>query len=259
MMPGNAAAFGDAGVMPRPDEHLVHLIGHIFQVPVSGSGTWEANSISHEGLTSVALDLFPIPADQLPTPVGMGGNELHTYYADSGVLVSRPAAAQDLAVTIKAGGNTTHSHNDIGSFVIGLGPTQPLGDPGGPKFYTASTFGPHRLDAQLLNSFGHPVPEIDGHLQLDATKVKTPAPFHSFSPQEDRIAIDMTPAYPDGQVEQLTRTLVHSRRGSGSVTVADAFRLAKPTVVEEALPTYGTWQKLDEHTLRFSWMANGCA
>ena len=252
MMPNNAAAFGDAGVMPQPDGHLLKLIDHIFHMPKSGGGTHESNSISHEGLTAVALDLFPISGDELPAPSEVDNDQLHTYYSDSGVLVSRPAPRQDIAVTIKAGGNTTHSHNDIGSFVIGLRDVQPVGDPGGPKFYTATTFGPHRLDAELLNSFGHPVPEIDGHLQRDATKVKTKAPSHSFSAQEDRIAIDMTPAYQADQLEQLTRTLVHSRVGVGSVVVSDEFQLAKPAVVNEALPTYGTWQKLDERTLLFS-------
>ena len=155
-------------------------------------------------------------------------------------------------MTIKAGGNTSHSHNDIGSFVIGLHDVQPVGDPGGPKFYTAATFGPHRLDAKLLNSFGHPVPEIDGQLQGDATKVKTKVLSQAFAAQEDRIAIDMTPAYSTAQLEKLTRTLVHSRSGNGSVVVSDQFRLLKPAVISEALPTYGTWKKIDEHTLLIS-------
>ena len=129
---------------------------------------------------------------------------------------------------------------------------QPVGDPGGPRFYTAATFGPHRLDAELLNSFGHPVPEIDGHLQVDATTVKTRVLSHALSAGEDRIAIDLTPAYRVAQLEQLTRTLVHSRQGSGSIVVSDDFHLAKAAVIVESLPTYGTWRKLDEHTLLFS-------
>ena len=252
MMPGNAAAFGDAGVMPQPDRHLLEMIEHIFQIPASGNGAKEVNSSNHEGLTAIALDLFPLSDDTLPTPPEFIRNELYTYYSDSGVLVSKPAPGQNIAVTIKAGGNTTHSHNDIGSFVIGLYDVQPVGDPGGPKFYTAATFGPHRLDARLLNSFGHPVPEIDGQLQVDATTVKTKVLSHAFSAGEDRIAIDLTAAYRVAQLEQLTRTLVHSRRDSGSIVVSDEFRLTKPAVIRESLPTYGIWQKLDEHTLLFS-------
>lgn len=253
MMPSGAAAFGDAGVMPRPDAHLLQLIDHIFQIaPATPTGEEHSSGVQHAGLTSIALDLFPVSGDQLPTPPELSHHDPQTYYADSGVLVSRPAPGQDLAVTIKAGGNTTHSHNDIGSFVIAVGDTQPLGDPGGPRFYTRTTFSPQRLDSKLLNSFGHPVPEIGGHLQLDATKVKVKVLSDSLSPEEDRMAIDMTPAYDAPELQRLTRTLVHSRNGNGSIAITDDFQLAKPTEVIESLPTHGTWQKIDDHTLLFT-------
>jgi hypothetical protein len=253
MMPGNAAAFGDAGVMPQADPHLIRMIDHIFQISSAAPAFGEQSSgIQHAGLTSIALDLFPVPGDELHTPPEVSRHDLQTYYVDSGVLVSGAAAGQDLTVTIKAGGNTTHSHNDIGSFVIGLNSVQPIGDPGGPRYYTGSSFGPQRLDSQLLNSFGHPVPEIDGHLQLDATKVKANVLSHSFSPQEDRIVIDMTPAYDVVGLTQIKRTLLHGRDGSGMVEITDEFHLTKPTVVIESLPTHGTWQQVDDHTLLFT-------
>jgi hypothetical protein len=77
---------------------------------------------------------FPIPSARHDKAVG-GGElvGLRTYYADYGVLVSRPAPGGNMGVTIKAGGNRSHSHNDIGSFSIGLRDTQILGDPGGPS------------------------------------------------------------------------------------------------------------------------------
>jgi hypothetical protein len=253
MLPDNAAAFGDAGVRPQADQHLIRMIDHIFQIsPSDGNVVEQSSGIQHAGLTSIALDLFPIPGDLLPTPSEVRHHDLQTYYADSGVLVSRPSPGQELAVTIKAGGNTTHSHNDIGSFVIGLDGVQPVGDPGGPGYYTAATFGPHRLDSELLNSFGHPVPEIDGHLQLDATKVRVRVLSHSLSPKEDQIEIDMTPAYGLAELKAMTRTLVHSRVGNGAIEITDEFRLSKPCVIIESLPTHGTWQKIDDHTLLFT-------
>ena len=252
MMPGNAAAFGDAGVMPQPDAHLVKMIDQIFQIsPSPPAAEVHSSGIQHAGLTSIALELFPVAHDELPAPPEVSRHEMQTYYADSGVLVSRPANGQDLGVTIKAGGNTTHSHNDIGSFVIGLDGVQPVGDPGGPRFYSGATFGSHRLDSKLLNSFGHPVPEIAGHLQLDATKVKVKVLSHSSSAREDRFVIDMTPAYDVAELKHLTRTLVHSRDGNGVVEITDEFHLTKPTIIIESLPTHGSWQKVDDHTLLF--------
>lgn len=253
MMPGNAAAFGDAGVMPHPDPHLMAVIDHIFQISENATvpDTHDVG-VQHVGLTSLALDLFPVAGDTLPTPLEVSRHDPQTYYADSGVLVSRPASGQNFAVTIKAGGNTTHSHNDIGSFVIGLGNVQPLGDPGGPRYYTGATFGPHRLDSRLLNSFGHPVPEIGGNLQLDATTVKVYVVSHAISPQEDRLAIDITPAYDVPALKQLTRTLVHRRDASGTVEITDDFTFTKPTEVIESLPTHGSWKKLDNNSLLFT-------
>jgi hypothetical protein len=253
MLPGNAAAFGDAGTRPKADAHLIEVISHIFQIPLTNPvGELRSGGIHHEGLTSIALDLFPVAGDELPPPPEVSHHDLQTFYADSGVLVSRPAPGQELAVTIKAGGNTSHSHNDIGSFVIGLDDVQPVGDPGGPAYYTGDTFGPKRLDSKLLNSFGHPVPEIDGHLQLDATKVKVNVLSHAFSPREDRITIDMTPAYDFVELKAIIRTLIHRREGNGMVEVIDEFHLTKPGVILESLPTHGVWQKVDDHTLLFT-------
>jgi len=253
MMPGNSAAYGDAGTMPQADKHLIAVIGHIFQIPgVDTSMALDNVSMQHVGLTTLVADLFPVPGDQLPTPAELAHPSLATYYGDMGILVSRPAAGQDFAVTIKAGGNTTHSHNDIGSWVIAMGKTQPLGEPGGPHFYNAATFGSHRLDFKLMNSFGHPVPEIAGHLQLDATQVKVSIVDHSLSDAADSISIDMTNAYNAPELKKLVRTLTHSRAGRGSVTITDAFDLNKAAEIVEALPTHGTWQKLDDKTLLFT-------
>ena len=253
MTPDNAAAFGDAGVMPHADLHLMAVIDRIFQIPpVQPPLPVQSFGVQHAGLTSLALDLFPVPGDELPAPESLSHRDLQKYYADSGVLVSRAAPGQKLAVTIKAGGNTTHSHNDIGSFAIGLGDVQPVGDPGGPHYYTGATFGPHRLDFKLLNSFGHPVPEIGGQLQLDATKVHVTVVSHSLSSAEDSLTIDMSNAYQAPQLERVTRTLVHSRAGEGSVEITDDFGLTGPTEIIESLPTHGTWTMIDSHTLLFN-------
>jgi hypothetical protein len=252
MLPNNSAAYGDAGTMPRANAHLVAAIDHIFEI--APQETQPAEREERDTLTAATLDLFPVAGDTLVSPAAQALSQpsLRTYYGDTGILVSRGAAGQDFAVTIKAGGNTTHSHNDIGSFVIGMGAVQPVGEPGGPHFYNAATFGPHRLDSKLLNSFGHPVPEIGGNLQLDATKVKVSVTSHEFTDTEDRIAIDMTNAYDVPALKRATRTLTHSRAGGGSVEIADDFELTQPTEIIESLPTHGTWKQVDAHTLEFS-------
>ena len=254
MLPNNSAAYGDAGRMPKADPHLVAMISHIFNLPAEPLPV-ESSGIQHVGLTSIALDLFPVQGDvlQSETAKELSHPQLQTYYADMGILVSRGAPGQNFAVTIKAGGNTTHSHNDIGSWVIGMGNTQPVGEPGGPGFYNAATFGPHRLDSKLLNSFGHPVPEIGGQVQLDATQVKVAVTDHAFSEAQDSITIDMTNAYKVPELNKVTRTLVHSRVGDGSVAITDAFDLSKGSEIIESIPTHGTWEKVNDHTILISY------
>jgi len=91
---------------------------------------------------------------------------LRFYFDKAGVLACRPSPRSpcNLGVGIKAGGNGSHSHNDIGSYSIALGNDKPCGDPGGPV-YDRSTFDAHRYDHSILNSYGHPVPVIGGKLQ----------------------------------------------------------------------------------------------
>jgi hypothetical protein len=168
------------------------------------------------------------------------------------VLVARPAAGGRLAVTIKAGGNGSHSHNDIGSFAIGLGATQPLGDPGGPYFYTSRTFTADRYQSRLLNSYGHPVPVVAGRLQLDATKVHAPVLKTQFTDATDTMTIDLTNAYDSPGLRRLERTMRFSRAGDGAVEIEDRFELNGAAEVEESLPTHGAWKQLDAQTLERS-------
>jgi hypothetical protein len=74
-------------------------------------------------------------------------------------------------------------------------------------------------------------------------------PAHAFSDAEDSITIDMTNAYKVAELKSVTRTLMHSRVGEGSVTVTDNFDLTGPTEIIESIPTHGSWEKVDDHTL----------
>jgi hypothetical protein len=188
MLPGVYADFGDARFMTEPDPVLMAGIDQIFGL---GIMKLDDQSMGIRGdirgsLPQAMLRAFLVPSERKSEGEGSEYNTLigrRTYYPDAGVLVSRPAAGGGLALTVKADGNGGHSHNDIGSYSIGLGTTQPVGDPGGPLFYTSKTFGARRFDSPLLNSFAHPVPTVDGHLQLEATKVSAPC-----SPPNSRLS-----------------------------------------------------------------------
>lgn len=254
MLPGVYADFADARFMSTPDAALLATIDHIFQLGLFNVDASAKAYARNGSLTAAMLAAYPNHSEWKAGDTAhvelMG---LRTYYGDAGVLVARPAAGGGLAITIKAGGNAAHSHNDIGSYSIGLDSTQPLGDPGGPLFYTADTFTSKRYESKLLSSFGHPVPEIDGRLQLDATKVQLPPVSTSFTPQQDSISMDITAAYDAPHLKKLIRTMRYSRQGSGSAEIEDRFEIAGPTEIVESFPTHGNCRQIDARTLQFDY------
>ncbi len=252
MLPGVYADFGDAQFGVKPNLALMARIDRIFGLNMF-PGQKDQGSIGG-ALPDAMLNAFPVPSERRSTTAAHGYDALvglRTFYPDAGVLVSRPQAGGRLGVTIKANGNAGHSHNDIGSFSIGLGKTQPVGDPGGPIAYTAGTFGPKRFESRLLNSFGHPVPVVDDQLQLDATTVQAALLSESFTPENDRISIDLSKAYSVPKLTSLVRTLNYNRTGPDVVTIDDEFKLSGPMDVEESLPTHGSWKQLSPTTLQF--------
>lgn len=252
MLPGVYAPFADAHFGGKPDPVLLSTINRIFRLGMTIDTSSARASLFDRALPVAVLAGFPIHTERNDSAAGAEDLiGIRTNYGDAGILVDRPAPGGDLAITIKAGGNGPHSHNDIGAYSIGMGTTQPVGDPGGPSFYTADTFSPKRLESRLLNSFGHPVPEIDGKLQLDATKVHLPPVSTTFAPDEDSISMDITAAYDDPNLHKLLRTMRYFRSGGGSIEIEDEFETGGPAEIVESFPTHGTCRQIDSKTFQF--------
>jgi hypothetical protein len=247
MLPNNIAAFGDASPNTRMDDFTrayandalnLGQAQHLAKVAVSGG-----QSGNDAPLAKAALLLFGTPRPV----VGNGDPDitvigLHSYFDSVGVLVSRPAPGGQLAVSIKAGGNGNHSHNDVGSYTIGLGSEQPTGDVGTTQ-YSAKTFSKDRYTIAAINSWGHPVPVVAGTLQREADKLKPRVIATRFSDESDEISINMADAYAVPELRSLTRTLVHERSKSGVVTITDRFEFSKAASFEVALTTLGNWKQ----------------
>lgn len=245
MFPGNAAAFGDSVLGTKPDPTVLSYI----------HGTLDPCITVPKKVDSTKLFmLFPrdqeLPKRHCDDTQSISGRQ---YFENAGVLVSRPLAKSQshIAVTIKADGNGPHSHNDIGSYAIALGDQQPVGDPGGPRYYSKRSFGAHRYESKEFNSYGHPVPVVAGQLQVNATKVMPKVLSKSFSEARDEIVIDMAPAYAVPDLKSLKRRMQYDRRGAGSVMIEDAFAFGGPEVFEVALTTRGDWKRLNDTTLVF--------
>lgn len=245
MLPDNNAPFGDSSPRTRFDDFTRAYANRAFGLGQPQQLPKLQISPSQPGNTSpiadAVLKLFAEPSPPSGPLNQTTRIEPQSYFDSVGVLVSRPGASGGIAVSIKAGGNGNHSHNDIGSYSIGLGNEQPTGDPGKTD-YSSKTFSKERYTIRGINSWGHPVPVIDGQLQRDATQVVARVLKHQFSNTEDRLVIDMAGAYPVQEIRLLTRSMIHQRTDSGNVLIEDRFEFTSPKRFEVAAICSGNWQ-----------------
>lgn len=241
--------FADCRYGTTMSPELSGYCGRVFGTIPRPAGA--APSPGLRGLAMTFITETPAPLEPVAQPSDCA---LRSYFAQAGVLVCRPGAgpAGRMSAAIKAGGNNSHSHNDVGSFVISLDGQQPVGDPGGPHAYNNKVFGPQRYDYQLLNSFGHPVPVVNGQLQVDATTIKPKVLLTDFEANQDSISIDLATAYKVPALQALTRTMTYSRMGPTKIVIADHAVFSRPTAFALALTTRWKVVLTNPQTLEFS-------
>ena len=246
---GDVPPFADCRAHTKMDSELVGYLNRVF-----GIGPPAAPATPESAFKSLAWHFAtetPVRRKSAALPTDSG---LRSYFDEVGVLVCRPGenSASRMSAAIKAGGNRSHSHNDVGSFVISMDGGQPVGDPGGHHAYDNQTFGPKRYEKQILNSFGHPVPVVDGQLQIDATTITPKVVKTQFSADEDRISIDLTEAYEVSALKKLTRNLTYSRKSGGGVSIDDHVIFTKPATFEIALSTRWKIEQTGPNSLEFT-------
>jgi hypothetical protein len=247
MLPGNVAAFGDASRKTKMDDFTRAYANQVFslgmpqrfaELPIK-----TAQRPNFAPLAVAVMTLFAHPAASAASHAGTGSNGigLHSYFDQVGVLVSRPAPGGRLGVSIKSGGNGNHSHNDVGSYAIGLSTEQPTGDLG-TTVYSARTFSKLRDTIKGINSYGHPVPLPAGALQREATKLTPKVLATQFSEAADEITLDLMAAYAAPSLVRLTRSLRHERGTDENVLIEDRFAFQTPQSFETALIAGGNWK-----------------
>jgi hypothetical protein len=168
------------------------------------------------------------------------------WFSDAQVLICRPAKGSQhaLGAAMKGGHNAEHhNHNDLGSFVVALGKSTPLLDPGAEN-YTSRTFSAKRYVSNVLNSFGHPVPRVAGRLQETGIQAAARIVKTDFSDERDTLVLDLSAAYKVKELKKLERTFVFSRKDNGKLTVTDAVEFDSPQSFGTALITFDKWKKL---------------
>jgi len=256
--PGIYAAFADCLPTEKADPALLKYLNR--QLALGLPDYTDTQLINRRGLAMpYEFGLFAFPNTSTKKSPGNPDTEmlLRNEFIEAGVLVCR-ATDNDpnrLAFAIKAGHNNEHhNHNDIGSYTVSLGRATPLLDPGG-EVYTERTFSGRRYDSNVINSFGHPVPRINGTLQKTGIEAKGIIIAKSFSDDEDSYAMDFSSAYPVEGLKQLTRTVYFNRTDSGpneekhpggQLIVIDKGELEKSGTFETALITFRNVVKITE-------------
>ena len=244
-------AFADCSIRAEPSSSLMYFISRRFALglrkweqydPVSGSGS----------LYQSMMHSFPNSASRgLPTQNTSEGPGIRSWFENAGVLICRPArnSTSSLAVALKGGHNNEHhNHNDVGSFVVVLGDRPLLLDPGG-EVYTARTFSGRRYESNVLNSFGHPVPIVNGKLQRTGRQASGRIVRNEFTKDADTLLLDFSSAYDVPELKKLQRKFDYSRLDLGSLTVIDEVVFSKPCDFGTALITFDEWQQLSDSSL----------
>jgi len=246
-------AFADCSPGDRPSGRIMSFLNERlgFGLPPARS---ERVRLGGEGLATGLMYLFPVPATQkapaAATPVEVGGPQ--SWFDQAGILICRPLKGSSCKLATAIIGNdngVNHNHNDVGSYIVVLNGQVLIVDPGG-ETYTARTFGPHRYDSNVLNSFGHSVPLVAGKMQDAGAKAKAVTLKTDFTDARDTLAFDIRSAYSVESLQKLTRTYIFSREGAGSMTVTDEVAFSKPENFETALITLGRWKQTGPNTLR---------
>lgn len=234
---GACPHFADGG--GTPDPALLALGRQVWPDLVSTAALESPLSTSYSWVD--ASDTFALRAfGQEPKPTKPTRDVLpvRSWFPSAQVLIARDAGKKrrPFAIGIKGGTNDElHNHNDVGSYSLVLDGFQYAGDPGG-EVYTRRTFSKHRYVSKVLNSYGHPVPVVDGKLQPTGRKSAARLLSTDFTDAKDTVVLDLTACYPVSNLVSLVRTMTFDR-AARTATVADEVKFSAPTAFESPLVT----------------------
>ena len=187
-------------------------------------------------------------------------SNLREWFEDVQFLISRPGpdSTTRMAATFKGGHNgVNHNHCDLGTFTVLVKDQELIVDPGAEE-YTYRTFSEKRYHGDLLNSFGHPVPRINGDLQKpgkDDHRAGYGSEFFAtveetdFSEERDYVRLDLTRAYRVEPLEKLTREFTYSRGSTEKIEVVDTVAFSEPGQFESPIITFADWKQNEDGSL----------
>jgi hypothetical protein len=251
VLPGIYPTISDCSPGSKPSARFTAYVCRRFGLDAGSSQTAGNEKDLTLTLMLSSLDQNLPLARKLENP---SDSPLRSFFPGGGVLIARnvPGAKPAFAAVLKGGNNNEpHNHNDVGSFSVILGREMVLCDPGG-EVYTKRTFGAHRYDSKVLNSFGHAVPVIAGELQKAGADARGVILETNFTASADTFKLDIRQAYPVPALKKLDRTFVFQRGETPSLEVRDEVTFSTPEPFETALVTWGTVKATGPNTLEIA-------
>jgi hypothetical protein len=176
-------------------------------------------------------------------------SKIRDFFPSGGLLINRPwkRNPRGMAVSIKGGNNgEDHNHDDLGTFEVVAGSEKLIIDPGS-EIYGRHTFNSDRYKSEMMNSFGHCVPVVAGHLQSTGKKAKAVIIKKHFSLQKDFIKYDLSSAYDVKTLKKLTRSFTYKRGNKSKLIVTDEVVFTQPEKFQEALIVATFNQAINDH------------
>jgi hypothetical protein len=253
IIPGVWPAYGDAYPKSSGQVALMQLINQRWNMGWANLDSSKSDMlVAHplgDRLACFGLFGFPRPdfgavpgSPSLPAETAAG--EKRFFFKDASVLVCRAMqpGRPPFGLSVK-GGHTglPHGHNDNGSYVVAYGDFPLILDPGMEQ-YTAKTFGVHRFESEMMNSFGHDVPFVGKTLQKGGTDALGKIISTIFTDDKDTLVMDLTTSYAVPSLVRLLRTYVLDRTAP-SVEVDEDVQFSKPTDYGTALVTISSWKE----------------
>lgn len=252
MSQGNVAAFGDAQRNVRFDPVLLSFLNSYLHFESGLDWAKVATDFKKTpsgSLSLILMRLASLPELEFNSSDAKSASLKYFYFENEGVLKSCGEKEHSLCITMKAAGNgQAHSHNDVGSYVIGLDNEQPAGDVGS-GVYSKKTFSSKRESIRWVGSWGHPVPLVDGAEQVPSKLINPSYALQRQDSNSRMFTLDLSNAYDKPNILKLRRIMVHYQSPGKEINIQDDFEFSDKKDFEVAVTTLGQYSIKSENEI----------